>query len=70
MQAVQHLERAVELDPTFVLAYWELAQFWEVQLRTANIVAGIVEMPRAEIQLLFDDAIEKAIEHGKNPQRP
>ena len=60
-------ERAVELDPTFVLAYWELAQFWEVQLRAANIVAGIVEMPRAEIQLLYDDAIEKAIEHVRNP---
>ncbi len=60
-------ERAVELDPTFVLAYWELARFWEIQLRSANIVAGIVEMPRVEIQLLFDDAIEKAIEYQKNP---
>lgn len=66
LSARDAFERAVELDSTFVLAHWELAQFWEVQLRTANIVAGIVEMPRAEIQLLFDDAIEKAIEHEKN----
>ncbi len=60
-------ERAIELDPEFALAYWELAQFWEVQLATANIGAGIVEMPREEMALRFDDAIGKAIKYERDP---
>jgi TolB-like protein len=60
-------KRAVELDPQFSFAYWELAQFWEVQLRSTNIVAGIVELPREEMQAEFDDAIDKAIRFERDP---
>ena len=60
-------ERAIELDPEFALAYWELAQFWDVQLATANIGGGIVEMPREEMALRFDDAIGKAIKYERDP---
>lgn len=60
-------ERAIELDPEFSLAYWKLADFWRVQLQTTNIVAGIVEMPREEMEARFDDAIGKAIATEKDP---
>lgn len=58
---------ATELDPEFAYAYWELAQFWEVQLRTSNIVAGIVELPREEMKREFEDAIDKAIRFERDP---
>ena len=60
-------ERATELDPEYALAYWELAKFWEVQLRTTNIVGGTVELPREEMQANFDGAIEKAIRYEQDP---
>ena len=59
-------ERAIELDPEFALAYWELAQFWDVQLATTNMGGGIVEMPREEMALRFDDAIGKAIRYERD----
>jgi TolB-like protein len=67
LRARDAYKRAIELDPEFSFAYWELAQFWEVQLRTTNIVAGIVELPRDEMQEEFDDAIEKAIKFERDP---
>jgi len=60
-------ERATQLDPGFALAYWELARFWTTQTQTTNIVSGIVEMSLEEITPLFDDAIDKAIEHESDP---
>ena len=60
-------KRAIELDPKFSSAYWELAQFWEIQMRTSNIVSGIVELPREQMREEFDDAIEKAIRFERDP---
>jgi len=60
-------KRAIELDPEYSFAYWELAKFWEVQLRTTNIVSGIVELPREQMQAEFDDVIEKAIRFERDP---
>jgi TolB-like protein len=60
-------ERAIELDPEFSFAYWELAQFWEVQARTTNIVGGIVDMPNEQMVAEFEDAIEKAIRYERDP---
>ncbi len=59
--------RAIELDPEFSFAYWELAQFWEVQARTTNIVAGIVDMPKEQMIAEFEDALEKAIRYERDP---
>lgn len=67
LRARDAYKRAIELDPEFSFAYWELAQFWEVQLRTTNIVAGIVELPREQMQAEFEDAIEKAIRFERDP---
>ena len=67
LRARDAYKRAIELDPEFSFAYWELAQFWEVQLRTTNIVAGIVELPREQMLTEFEDAIEKAIRFERDP---
>ena len=60
-------ERAVEMDPEFSLAYWELARFWKLQLDTTSIPSGIVELPREEMDTRFDEAIDNAIETERDP---
>jgi len=60
-------ERAIDLDPEFSLAYWKLADFWNIQLSSTNMVAGIVEIPHDEMDARFEDAIEKAIETEQDP---
>ena len=67
LRARDAYERAVELDPEFSFAYWQLARFWEVQLRTTNIVAGIVELPREQMLADFEDTIEKALRFERDP---
>lgn len=67
LNAREGFEHAIELDPTFALAYWELARFWSVQSETNNIVAGIVDVPLDDMRARFDDAIHKAIEFEKDP---
>jgi TolB-like protein len=67
LRARDAYKRAIELDPEFSFAYWELAQFWEVQLRSTNIVAGIVELPREEMLAEFENAIDKAIRFERDP---
>jgi TolB-like protein len=67
LRARDAYKRAIELDPEFSFAYWELAQFWEVQAQTTNIVAGIVEMPREQMIAEFEDALEKAIRYERDP---
>ena len=60
-------EGAIELDPEFAAAYWELARFWQGQLQTTNLIAGIVEMPAKDIKARFDDAIDMAIGLEQDP---
>jgi TolB-like protein len=67
LRARDAYKRAIELDPEFSFAYWELAQFWEVQAQATNIVAGIVEMPKEQMVAEFEDALEKAIRYERNP---
>lgn len=67
LSARDAFDKAVELDPTFAYAYWELAKFWRIQGSTTNIIAGTVEMPIDEIRALFEDSISKAIEHERDP---
>ncbi len=59
--------RAIELDPEFALAYWELAVFWSVQLGTTFVVSGTVDLSNEEMRTQFDDAIAKAIEFEQDP---
>ncbi len=67
LSARDAFKRAIELDPTFAFAHWELAKFWRIQLQTTNIVSGIVEISRDEMMAEFDDAITNAIEHERDP---
>lgn len=67
LSAQDAYKRAIAIDPEYSFAYWQLAQFWEVQLQTTNIVAGIVELPREQMQAEFEDTIEKAIRFERNP---
>ncbi len=67
LAAREAFERAVALDPTFAVAYWELAKFWEIQLRGTNLVAGMVELPREEMLARFNAAIDAAIEQEQDP---
>ncbi|HSD68980.1 MAG TPA: hypothetical protein VLB07_05470 [Woeseiaceae bacterium] len=67
LRARDAYERAIELDPEYSFAYWQLANFWEVQARTTNIVAGLVEMPKEEMVAKFNDAIDKAIRFERDP---
>ncbi len=60
-------ERAIELDPEFALAHWELARFWGVQQQTTNIVSGTVEMPLEQSKAEFINAIENAIRYAGDP---
>jgi TolB-like protein len=61
LSAREAFERAVELDPEFSKAYWRLANFWNVQLSTTNIIAGLTDFSRQEMTALYEDAIDKAI---------
>jgi TolB-like protein len=60
-------ERAIELDPEFAKAYWKLADFWQIQGSTTNIVAGTTEKSRDEMQALYDEAIDNAIRLENDP---
>jgi len=67
LSARDAFEQAIELDPEFARAYWELAQFWRIQLTTTNIVSGLTDLSLAEMLPLYEDAINKAIEYDKDP---
>jgi TolB-like protein len=60
-------ERAIELDPEFSMAYWQLSRFWRTQMSTTDMVAGIVEIPLEEMVARFDEAIDKAIATERDP---
>jgi TolB-like protein len=61
LNAREAFEGAVELDPEFSKAYWRLANFWDVQLSTTNIISGLTDLSREEMTALYEDAIDKAI---------
>jgi len=67
LNARDAFEHAIELDPQFAKAYWELAIFWRVELTQTNITSGITELAPPEILPLYFDAIDKAIEYEQDP---
>jgi TolB-like protein len=58
---------AIELDPEFAKAYWRLAVFWRNQMTVNFIPSGITDLTPTEMLPLYEDAIDKAIEHEKDP---
>ena len=67
LSARDAFERAIDIDPEFARAYWKLAEFWTIQLSTINIVAGITDIDRDEMQALYEEAIDNAIKYEKDP---
>ena len=67
LAAQEAFEQAIELDPKFALAYWELARIWTVQLQSTNIVAGLLDLPAEEMKRSFTESITKAIELEADP---
>ena len=67
LNARDAFERAIETDPEFAQAYWQLAEFWQVQMNTTSIVSGITELSPDEMLPKYKDAISKAIEFEKDP---
>ncbi len=67
LDARDAFEHAIELDPQFAKAYWELATFWRVQLVQTNVNSGITDLAPAEMLPLYFDAIDKAIEYEQDP---
>jgi tetratricopeptide (TPR) repeat protein len=67
LSAREAYERAIGIDPEFAKAHWQLANFWTIQLSTTNIVAGLTDMDRNEMQALYEEAIDNAILHEKDP---
>lgn len=59
-------ERAIALDTEFANAYWQLAQFWSVQMGTANITFGVMEMSMDDMRTEFDAALENAIKFERD----
>lgn len=67
LRARDAFERAIEIDPEFAEAHWRLADFWDTQLSESLIGGGIVELPTAEIEPLYFEAIDNAIHYTKDP---
>ncbi len=69
LDMLEAFERAVELDPRFALAYWELAQFWAVDRSESLLGGGITELPKDEVERRYTTMIDKAIEVEPDPVR-
>jgi len=69
LDALAAFERAVELDPGFAIAYWELAQFWVIDRSESLLGGGITELPKDEVERRYTTMIDKAIEVEPDPVR-
>jgi TolB-like protein len=59
-------ELAVEVDPEFSEAYFQLASWWINELTPTNIFYNITGLPTAQMLEEFDRVINLAIEHASN----
>lgn len=67
MKVLESYEEAVRLDPEFSLAYFQLAQFWSVQMETTNIGSGVTGLTPDEVREHYLAAADSAIEHEDDP---
>ncbi|MEE8426634.1 MAG: hypothetical protein V3S15_05070 [Woeseiaceae bacterium] len=59
-------DRAVELDPAFADAHLMLADMWETQINPTSILYIPSNLPLAERQAHYDDAIRAAIKYARS----
>jgi TolB-like protein len=69
LDAREAYERAIELDPEFVLAHRRLASFWRLQMTTSNISHGLTDLPVTEIRDQYEKAIDNALRYERDPVR-
>ena len=62
LEAKQSFEEAVDIDPQYAEAHFQLARFWAIQLDESLQVAGLTDLTANEVLMEFDRAIESAIE--------
>jgi len=60
-------ERAIELDPEFAQAHWQLAFFWSDLMSPSSFAFGILETPMDEMRTMFVDSIQNAIRYENVP---
>ena len=65
--SIESYQRAVELDPEFGRAWYEIAQFWSAQLSLTGILSGRVDAPREELRRRYEEAMSKAIQYVVDP---
>lgn len=62
LEAKQSYDEAVEIDPEYSEAHFQLARFWAIQLDESLQVAGLTDLSADEILLEFEKAIQSAIQ--------
>ena len=65
--SISSFQRAVEIDPNFGLAWFEIAEYWAAQMSLTGILSGEVDLPREELFDRFESAINSAVEHANDP---
>ncbi len=69
LSAKEAFEEAIAIDPEFALAYWRLAEFWQIQTNVMITHSGVTDLPAEQIASMFDSAISGAIEHEQDSAR-
>ncbi len=69
LEAIDAFEQAVEIDPEFALAHGEIASYWMTQLSQVAIASGRQDKSVAEIRVIIDQALDKAIRYSGDPVR-
>ena len=64
--SIRWYERAVEIDPEFGSAWYEIAQFWDGQMSITGILGGLVDTPREEMVRRYEEALDNAIRFTKD----
>ena len=67
LAAREAFERAVELDPEFAQAWFNLSAFWSLQSTNNQMLAGITELTQEEILAKRDEALANAIAQEDDP---
>ena len=65
--AIVALEKAVELDPEFALAWREIAEFWATQLSVTRIASKTTDLGPEAVAEAYETAIDAAIKYANDP---
>ncbi len=69
LSAKEAFEEAIAIDPEFALAYWKLAQFWQIQSNVTITHSGVTDLPAEQVMSMFYSAIAGAIEYEQDSVR-